>query len=57
MHHLNLDEVIPQTKHPLSDYEIMFGLRNHSIQNEMVHHGPIPQIWWDDSFLILVLTN
>jgi hypothetical protein len=26
----------------------MFGLMNHSIQNEVVHHGSIPQIWWDD---------
>jgi hypothetical protein len=22
---------------------------NHYIQNEVVHHGSIPQIWWDDS--------
>jgi hypothetical protein len=22
---------------------------NHFIQNEVVHHGSIPQIWWDDS--------
>jgi hypothetical protein len=29
-------------------YEV-FGLMNHSIQNEVVHHGSIPQIWWDDS--------
>jgi hypothetical protein len=27
----------------------VFGLMNHSIQNEVVHHGYIPQIWWDDS--------
>jgi hypothetical protein len=27
----------------------VFGLMNHSIQNEVVHHGSIPQIWWDDS--------
>jgi hypothetical protein len=27
----------------------VFGLRNHSIQNEVVHHESIPQIWWDDS--------
>jgi hypothetical protein len=25
-------------------YEV-FGLMNHSIQNEVVHHGSIPQIW------------
>ena len=29
-------------------YEV-FGLMNHYIQNEVVHHGSIPQIWWDDS--------
>jgi hypothetical protein len=29
-------------------YEV-FGLMNHSIQNEVVHHGSIPQIWWNDS--------
>jgi hypothetical protein len=28
-------------------YEV-FGLMNHSIQNEVVYHGSIPQIWWDD---------
>jgi hypothetical protein len=27
----------------------VFGLMNQSIQNEVVHHGSIPQIWWDDS--------
>jgi hypothetical protein len=27
----------------------VFGLRNHYIQIEVVHHGFIPQIWWDDS--------
>jgi hypothetical protein len=27
----------------------VFGLMNHSIKNEVVHHGLIPQIWWDDS--------
>jgi hypothetical protein len=27
----------------------LFGLMNHSIQNKMVHHESIPQIWWDDS--------
>jgi hypothetical protein len=27
----------------------VFGLMNHSIQNEVVHRGFIPQIWWDDS--------
>jgi hypothetical protein len=26
----------------------MFGLRNHSIQDEMVYHESIPQILWDD---------
>jgi hypothetical protein len=26
----------------------VFGLRNHYIQIEMVHHEFIPQIWWDD---------
>jgi hypothetical protein len=26
----------------------VFGLRNHSIQNEVMHHGSIPQIWWND---------
>jgi hypothetical protein len=26
----------------------VFGLRNHSIQNKVVHHGSISQIWWDD---------
>lgn len=26
----------------------VFGLRNHSIQIEIVHHEFIPQIWWDD---------
>jgi hypothetical protein len=26
----------------------VFGLINHSIQNVVVHHGFIPQIWWDD---------
>jgi hypothetical protein len=26
----------------------VFGLRNHFIQNVVVHHGSIPQIWWDD---------
>jgi hypothetical protein len=31
----------------LNIYEV-FGLMNHSIQNEVVHHGSIPQIWWDD---------
>lgn len=29
----------------------VFGLRNHSIQDEMVHHESIPQIWWDHSIL------
>jgi hypothetical protein len=24
---------------------------NHSIQNEVVYHESIPQIWWDDSIL------
>jgi hypothetical protein len=27
----------------------VFGLMNHSIQNEVMHHGSIPQIWWDES--------
>jgi hypothetical protein len=27
----------------------VFGLMNHFIQNEVVHHESIPQIWWDDS--------
>jgi hypothetical protein len=27
----------------------VFGLKNHSIQNEVMHHESIPQIWWDDS--------
>jgi hypothetical protein len=27
----------------------VFGLMNHSIQNEVVHHEFISQIWWDDS--------
>jgi hypothetical protein len=26
----------------------VFGLSNHSIQIEVVHHGFIPQIWRDD---------
>jgi hypothetical protein len=26
----------------------LFGLRNHYIQIEVVHHGFIPQILWDD---------
>jgi hypothetical protein len=26
----------------------VFGLRNHYIQIEVVHHGFISQIWWDD---------
>jgi hypothetical protein len=26
----------------------VFGLRNHSIQNEVVHYESIPQIRWDD---------
>jgi hypothetical protein len=26
----------------------VFGLRNHFIQNVVVHHGFIPQIWCDD---------
>jgi hypothetical protein len=26
----------------------VFGLRNHSVQNEVVHYGSIPQNWWDD---------
>jgi hypothetical protein len=26
----------------------VFGSRNHFIQNVVVHHGSIPQIWWDD---------
>jgi hypothetical protein len=26
----------------------VFGLRNHFIQNVVVHHGSILQIWWDD---------
>jgi hypothetical protein len=29
-------------------YEV-FGLMNHSIQNEMVHYESIPQIWWNNS--------
>jgi hypothetical protein len=28
-------------------YEV-FGLMNHSIQNEVVHYESISQIWWDD---------
>jgi hypothetical protein len=28
-------------------YEV-FGLMNHSIQNKMVHHEFISQIWWDN---------
>jgi hypothetical protein len=32
---------------PLFIYEV-FGLMNHSIQNEVVYHGFIPQIWCDD---------
>lgn len=32
------------------------GLRNHSIQNEMVHRKSIPQIWWND-FITRVSTN
>jgi hypothetical protein len=33
------------------DADIMgvFGLRNHCIQIEVVHHEFIPQIWWNDS--------
>jgi hypothetical protein len=30
------------------DLKGVFGLRNHRIQIEVVHHGFIPQIWWDD---------
>jgi hypothetical protein len=26
----------------------VFGLRNYSIQNNMVHHKYISQIWWYD---------
>jgi hypothetical protein len=26
----------------------VFGLKNHFIQNVVVHHGSIPQICWDD---------
>jgi hypothetical protein len=26
----------------------VFGLRNHFIQNMVLHPGSIPQIWWDD---------
>jgi hypothetical protein len=27
----------------------VLGLRNHFIQNKVVHHVSIPQILWDDS--------
>jgi hypothetical protein len=33
--------------HTLYFYGV-FGLRNHFIQNVVVHHGSISQIWWDD---------
>jgi hypothetical protein len=26
----------------------VFGLRNHFIQDEVMNHKSIPQIWWDD---------
>jgi hypothetical protein len=26
-----------------------FSLKNHSIQNKVVHHDSIRQIWWDGS--------
>jgi hypothetical protein len=26
----------------------VFGLRNHCIQIEVIHHGFISQIWWND---------
>jgi hypothetical protein len=26
----------------------VFGLRNHSVQNEVMHYGCILQNWWDD---------
>jgi hypothetical protein len=32
----------------MSSSKGMFGLSNHSIQHEVVHHKSIPQIWWDD---------
>jgi hypothetical protein len=28
---------------------MVFGLRNHSILDEVVHHELIPQIWWNGS--------
>jgi hypothetical protein len=40
-----------------SFFKGVFGLRNHFIQNMVLHHGSISQIWWDDFMLILVLTK
>jgi hypothetical protein len=37
-----MDYNIPQTKHSIKG---VFGLRNHYIQIEVVHHVFIPQIW------------
>jgi hypothetical protein len=40
---------------PAEFYEV-FGLMNHSIQNEVVYHGSIPQIWWD-AFIAHIITK
>jgi hypothetical protein len=39
----------------LSTYRL-FGLRNQTIQIEVVHHEFIPQIWWND-FIPYISTN
>jgi alpha-D-ribose 1-methylphosphonate 5-phosphate C-P lyase len=43
--HIDPDHVDLRHRHGLE----VFGLMNHSIQNEVVHHGFITQILWDDS--------
>jgi hypothetical protein len=39
----------------LITYEV-FGLMNHSIQNKVVYHEFIPQIWWD-AFIPHIITK
>ena len=34
----------------------MFGLRNQTILDEVVNHEFIPQIWWNDSIPVLIIS-
>jgi hypothetical protein len=45
---ISIHDVDMERHVPDRDANGMFGLRNHYIHIEVMHHEFIPQIWWDD---------